>query len=141
MKLKRIYYSIWSDGIRKMELVNSTRKTNWKFGSNVLLSSAGYFNLLFLAALFPRKYLMDYLDYLQIDFSGSEYLTNASLGANISGIFFIINYFLIFRKDRYKSFIDDYKYYNGKLFLGYFIVSIWAPVLFMIVYVIYVKVW
>jgi hypothetical protein len=83
-----------------MELVNSTRKTNWKFGSNVLLSSAGYFNLLFLAALFPRKYLMDYLDYLQIDFSGSEYLTNASLGANISGIFFIINYFLIFRKDR-----------------------------------------
>ncbi len=140
MKLKRIYYSIWSDGIRKMELVNSTRKTNWKFASNVLISTAGFFNILFLSAILPKKYFWHYLDYIKIEFKGSEYLTNVSFGATISGVFFIINYFLIFRKERYKSFIDDYKYYNGKLFLGYFIASMWVPFLCLVVAMIYVRI-
>lgn len=138
--IKRIYYTVWADGIQKMQQVNSTKKTNWKFISNVLMSTAGFFNILFLSALLPKKFLWDYLVCLQIDFSGSDYLSNVSFGATISAVFFIINYILIFRKARYKSFIDNYKCYNGKLFIGYFVASIWVPILMMVGGMIYVRV-
>lgn len=130
--IKTMYYSIWSDGIRKMQTVNSSKKTNWKFISNVLMSTAGFVNVLFISALLPNKYLWDYMVYLQIDFSGSAYLRNVSFGATISCVFFIMNYMLIFRKARYQSFIDNYKFYNGKLFIGYFVASIWVPILVMV---------
>lgn len=130
--INRIYYAIWADGIRKMQMVNSSKKTNWKFISNVLMSTAGFVNVLFLSVLLPKKFLWDYLVYLQIDFSGSAYLSNVSFGATISCVFFIMNYMLIFRRARYQSFIDNYKFYNGKLFIGYFVVSIWVPILVMV---------
>ncbi|MFM6994507.1 MAG: hypothetical protein ACKOWO_05245 [Sediminibacterium sp.] len=43
-----------------------------------------------------------------------------------------MNYMLIFRKARYQSFIDNYKFYNGKLFIGYFVASMWVPILVMV---------
>ena len=42
-----------------------------------------------------------------------------------------INYLLIFRHKRYKNLLKKYPYYQGKLFVAYFLISLWLPVLLL----------
>jgi len=39
----------------------------------------------------------------------------------------LINYLLIFRRNRYESLVKKYKYHNGKLFVVYFLSSLSLP--------------
>lgn len=39
----------------------------------------------------------------------------------------ILNYFLIFNGNRFERLIGKYKYYNGKLFAAYFMISLFSP--------------
>ncbi|PVD50038.1 hypothetical protein DC498_22220 [Terrimonas sp.] len=43
----------------------------------------------------------------------------------------LINYLLIFRNRRYEKLLNKYPYYNGKLFISYFVISMFLPIVLM----------
>jgi len=43
----------------------------------------------------------------------------------------LMNYLLIFRNDRYEKLLNKYPYYNGKLFISYFLISMFLPIILM----------
>jgi hypothetical protein len=45
----------------------------------------------------------------------------------------LLNYFLIFRNNRYEMLLTKYKSYNGKLFISYFLASLALPLLLIVV--------
>lgn len=49
----------------------------------------------------------------------------------------IINYMLILRNNRYEKLLVRYPYYNGKLFLAYFVTSLALPILLLWVAIIF----
>jgi hypothetical protein len=54
--------------------------------------------------------------------------------------FLLLNYFLIFYKDKYKELIKLYPSYDGKLFLKYFLGSLGAIVLYFSIAIFVVKI-
>lgn len=112
-----IYYKLWVDAIvNDKEYKNN--ENGWKSSVFWLISTANVLNVIFV-------YM--WLNYFQIFklksiFNASTNLVSISL-VEIFIIYYlplvVINYFLIFRKDRYKNLILKYTHYNGKLALYY----------------------
>lgn len=112
-----IYYKLWVDAIvNDKEYKNN--KNGWKSSVFWLISTANVLNVIFV-------YM--WLNYFQIFklksiFNASTNLVSISL-VEIFIIYYlplvVINYFLIFRKDRYKNLILKYTHFNGKLALYY----------------------
>jgi len=128
------YYKIWVDAITTLRAVPANKKV-WKFYAMISISMAMALNLLLIMAIFQKYILQISFDNLQINIFHNQ-------AADTFFTFFtfflllplIINYFLIFRNNRYNQLITKYKYYNGKLFLSYSIISYFLPpVLLMIV--------
>jgi hypothetical protein len=128
-----MYYMIWSDAI----LTAQSKKKNsqeWK----ILVYLFAVFQMLNLAIviiLIKSFFDIRYPITFQIDIFPGRIL-NSLLPALLFYIlpFVLINYFLIVYKDRYKQVIVNYKSYNGKLVLGYIILSIvsfFLPLLIM----------
>jgi hypothetical protein len=128
-----MYYMIWSDAI----LTAQSKKKNsqeWK----ILVYLFAVFQMLNLAIviiLIKSFFDIRYPITFQIDIFPVRIL-NSLLPALLFYIlpFVLINYFLIVYKDRYKQVIVNYKSYNGKLVLGYIILSIvsfFLPLLIM----------
>jgi len=71
--------------------------------------------------------------FYKIDFSFFPVYINNVLGHIFLFILpcLAINYLLIFRKKKYKELLKKYPYYNGKLFIVYFVVSMMLPVLLL----------
>ncbi len=120
------YYETWVDGIIIMRSVPNN-KMLWKFYTMLFMTLAIFANLLTIITILQRL-------------SGHEFFTlhihffqNPKINSQID--FFlcfiawhlIINYFLIFRKNRYEILIAKYKFSNGKLFLPYTVLSIIVP--------------
>jgi hypothetical protein len=122
-----IYYKIWVDGITKLRSVPGN-KGMWKFYSMVFMSMAMAIMFAFLMAIFQRNILGYSFYFINIDIFPGE-----NLDAFVSGFirfvlpFLALNYFLIFYKKRYEKLIVRYKAYDGKLFLSYFLASIFIP--------------
>lgn len=120
-----LYYRIWTDCILRGQS-QPNNKHNWKVASLIFMSISMAFNLaLFMIIL--QKFLGSNFYTLQIDFI-PKYL-NKIISFMILFPFppTIINYLLVFRKNRYKIFMKKYPYYNGKLFITYFLVSMLLP--------------
>jgi hypothetical protein len=112
-----IYCKLWVDAI-----VNSKgykdNEDGWKSNLFWLITTANVLNVMFVYMwlnffqIFKLKYL----------FNSSTNLVSSSL-VEIFIMYYlpivVINYFLIFRKDRYKKLIIKYSHYNGKLALYY----------------------
>lgn len=129
----KLYYILFSDAINKILTVEKS-KDLWKFYTLIFISFAMGLNLLML------KFI-----YFELN-SSKEYtiLTNLNITGfqKIDGIltyftfhlfpFLILNYFLIFYKDKYKEIIVKYKHYNGKLIGWYYAISFFFfPLLFI----------
>lgn len=127
-----LYYKIWVDCILKARSRPQNRK-DWKIYTLIFMSMAMAINLMLLSAILERHIFHSNWYKLDIDiFPGTK------LDAFVS--FFILfllpplllNYLLIFRRNRYENIIKrGYKYYNGKLFVGYFLTSIVLPFLLL----------
>ena len=128
-----IYYQIWVDALVKLR----SRPQNvrmWKFYGMVFVSAAMALNLWFVTFL-----LMLHLNYSTIIFPVKTAIfpgtrIDAFISFFISYLlpFLILNYFLIFYKDRYKKLLKRYRYYDGKLFLWYFLTSLGAIFLYFL---------
>jgi hypothetical protein len=125
-----LYYRIWVDFITKVRL-QPANKRNWKIKCTVLMTMAMTFNLV-LVMIIIQKYVFDnYFYKLNMPFL-PLYLKNV---LSFLILFLlpcaVINYLLIFRNKRYEKLMKKYPYYNGKLFTGYFLISMFLPILLL----------
>lgn len=119
-KIKYWYFMMWVDGIIKFRSL-PINKDDWKFKTIILVSMAMTLKAMLLDAIIERHITHTNFYNINIDIFPGENL-DAFLNAFIIFIlpFILINYFFIFRKDRYKFLISKYEYkYNGKLFSLY----------------------
>lgn len=126
------YYKIWVDCMIRVKS-QPTNKQNWIRISMILMTISMAFNLCLIMVLL-QKYVFGYFFYtIKLDFLPRQvdYVLNFII------LFFGpcagLNYLLIFRKKRYEELLEKYPYYNGKLFLIYFLISIWVPVILVAV--------
>jgi hypothetical protein len=127
------YYKIWVDCITKACSIPAN-KNSWKGFTMIFMSMAMALNFILFMAIFQRNILGKYFYHFEVDiFPGKN------LDALISGFTLFIlpnvllNYFLIFRNNRYEMLLTKYKSYNGKLFISYFLASLALPLLLIVV--------
>lgn len=123
-----LYYKIWVDGILKAKSRPQNRK-DWKVYTLIFTSMAMALNLIVIVTIIESHIL--HKSFYELDF---DIFPGTNLDAFMS--FFILfllpplllNYLLIFRGNRYEKLIKrGYKYYNGKLYAGYFLGSLILP--------------
>lgn len=132
MIIFNFYYKVWVDCIIKARSIPSN-KSNWKGFTLTFMTMAMSINFACIISIIQRSILHMNFYYFEIDiFPGS------SIDAFISGfILFILpnlflNYFLIFKNNRYELLLAKYKSYDGKLFISYFVISLVLPFVLII---------
>jgi hypothetical protein len=125
-----LYYRIWVDFIVKLNS-RDVNKNNWQLTSIIAMSIAMTFNLVLFMAILQRHVLGHYFYKLNLPLF-------SSLENSIFSIFIlfllpctVINYLLIFRGKRYEMLLKKYSYNNGKLFVTYFSISLFLPIILM----------
>ena len=92
------------------------------------MSLAMSFNLMLLMVVIQKTVIKKY--FYNIKISGLPIFFSSILSFLL--LFFIpfavINYILIFHNKKYERLLKKYPYYQGKLFLNYFIISMFLPV-------------
>jgi len=130
----KLYYTIWVDAIQKANSSKNQNRDMWKFYTMIGISMAMAINFITFMAILQRNILQKSFYNLELNiFPGTK------LNALISFIILfllppmIMNYLLIFRKKRYELLVKKYKYYNGKVFMGYFLGSIALPFVLLLI--------
>ena len=132
-----IYYQIWVDNLLRMKS-QEKNKHNWKQWSMIAMSLAMTLNL------------MLFMSILQEDILGiSFYYINFPIPDEYNGVLdvlllfalpvVVVNYLLIFRNKRYEKLIEKYPYRNGKLAVPYVMISIFLPVVLVIILVVFIQ--
>ena len=131
-KMKNLYYEIWVDAII-FEKTKHGHLRNWKTFTLIPISILQGINLLtifFWLVTFGIKFDI---------FFDFNLFPGEMLDGSISGFitlflpFLILNYFLVFRRKKYKTLIEKYDYRKGKLYLTYFLTTILVFILPIIV--------
>lgn len=127
--MKKIFYMLWSDAIN-YERIKNGGESHWKLFTFVYMSIFLSLNILSLlsAVLYFTGYdiLSKIITKLQSVLS-SEFLVNllwTTLVLFIPSV--IINYFLVFHKNKYEYILANYKFKNGKILLIYFCLTVIA---------------
>lgn len=128
-----LYYRIWVDGIVKIRSLPKNAG-NWKFPIICFMTMSMAMNFMVFVAILERNILHSNFYDLKINiFPG----TNLDAFLSFFFMFFLppllINYVLIFRKQRYKVLIAKYKFNNGKLFIGYLLGSLILPFFLLLI--------
>jgi len=125
--MENIYYKIWVDAIVWEKATNGERR-NWKFFTLIPISLCQGINL------FTICFWTHTAIFLNVQLFSFKPL-NGFLSYSISFLipFIILNYFIIIYNQRYESLINKYKYHNGKLYLWYFLLSIGAFIIPIII--------
>ena len=138
--ITKIYYTIWSDLIRQ---IRESPKHNSAFEKKYLYIMYGYISNILGVGFAAFMLIIQYHSFNIIPiFYKINYILVDNITADKMLKFFVLydipvyvlNYYLIFHKKKYESFIYKYEFYQGKYFLKWFILlSIVLSVLFMIV--------
>lgn len=130
--MRNVYYIIWMDAIVGFKKHNPKR-TDWKFTLFVINTTCNALNLFTIDALLNLFGIETFL--IKIDIFPIPIL-NSFTGFIIqyASIFILLNYFLIFRKERYKSLTEKYPDKNGKFAMIYVIFSALIGYASMILY-------
>jgi hypothetical protein len=133
MKVLDWYYKTWVDGIIIMRSVPNN-KFLWKFYVMVFMTMAMFANLLTIITIIQRTTGTNFYS-LHIHFFKDPKI-NSHIDFFICFLLLplLINYFLIFRNNRYEILITKYKFYGGKLFLPYTVLSYIIP--FIIIFLV-----
>lgn len=135
----RIYYKIWVDCITNL-LEKDDNKKDWKFKSMIAMNFAMIFNFVLIMTIL-QKYILGYYFYTFEISDMSKYWNNVLVFLVLFILpCVILNYFFIFYKKRYEMLIKKYTYYNGKLFMSYFLFSILIPIILILISVILPKI-
>ena len=137
MFIKKLYYSVWSDGIKRL-LERFPKSISFvKFMMMFwMVVSFGGFSMFFYAFIGNIIHLPWPSLNLQNDF------WNNLLSPLVFFMlpWFLLHYYLVFWKNKYQTFLPEYKYRNGKLFLSFFMCLIFIPIAFFLISLIIAKV-
>jgi hypothetical protein len=127
----KLFYTIWTDGIIRITQFPKN-KDDWKFKILLIMTMAMAFNIALFMAILERNILHSNFYNINLDFIPEEHI-RYSLEFFILYVLapLLINYFLIFHKNRYEKIIQKYKYYNGKLYAAYFVSSFFLPLVLL----------
>ncbi len=137
MFLDKLYYSIWTDGIKRMQERFPESNFYWKFMLMLaMVFSFGLFSMFFY--IFIGRIIGLSMPRLNI--------LNSFWANLISPIvffylpWFFIHYYFVFWQNKYMIFLPKYKYRNGKLFFNFFLCVIFIPLFLLIFGVIIAKI-
>ncbi len=126
-----LYYRIWVDCIKRAKQQPANRD-NWHVGTMIFMTLAMAFNFVLSMTILEKYVFKIYFYKIELSFLPSR--VNNVLTYLVLFILpcFIINYLLIFRNKRYEKLLNRYPYYNGKLFVVYFAVSMMLPIILLV---------
>ena len=114
-------------------------KNNWQSKSMLTMSIAMTFNFVLFMLILQREVLGYFFYELNIpSFTSFENNIFTMLILYILPCV-ILNYILIFHGKRYEKLLNKYPYYNGKLFLAYFVTSLLLPIVLMWIGILFLK--
>lgn len=133
-----LYYRIWGDCITRLKL-QPANKHNWEIKSMIIISMAMTFNFVLLMTILQKSVLGYYFYKINIPFL-PRYANNV---VSFVILFLlpcvILNYLLIFKNKRYSKLLKRYPYYNGKLFVTYFLISMLLPIVLLWIGIIFFR--
>lgn len=122
-----LYYRIWVDCIIRMKSIE-TNRNDWKLKCLIAMSIPMTFNFVLLMVILQKNILDYYVYEINIpSLSGFENYIITMLVLYLLPIV-VINYMLIFHRNRYEKILSKYKYNNGKLALTYILSSMFLPI-------------
>jgi len=133
-----LYYKIWVDGITRIRSLPKN-KENWQLKIMSVMSIAMTFNFALFMAILQRNVLNFYFYKLELTFLPERESNAVSFIILFLVPCIVINYLLIFRKKRYEKLLEKYPYQNGKLFVIYFLISMFLPIILIWIGIIYTK--
>lgn len=131
--IKRIYYTIWADGLHRLRSLPQN-EGSWKFYGMVFISIAMAFNLATLTTVLKKV--------AGINFYNLNFIPDFPMSPFVKGFILfllgpmVINYFLIFHKNKYEQLFTKYKLYNGKFCGRYILISYASPFAILIAWAI-----
>ncbi|KAF5031654.1 hypothetical protein DSECCO2_625500 [anaerobic digester metagenome] len=128
--MKNLYLTLWVDAIVNAKSYKM-KTPGWKSRTLWLLTTSNVLNVML---------VLLWLDFFQLykhNFFFNFHADSFAVGLleiflNIFAPIGIINYFLIFYKERYKRLIATHRHYNGKFALYYTLISIFLIVITVI---------
>lgn len=134
-----VYYRIWVDCIQRAKKQASNNQESWQTITMLFMTLSMSANFILIMTVLEKSVFKTY--FYKIDIPSLPTRLN-----NVFGYLFLfilpcvlINYLLIFRKKRYQKLLLKYPYYNGKLFLAYFLISMLVPIILLWVGIIFFK--
>ncbi len=126
------YYLYWVDAIISIKTKNPNRK-DWKYTLFIYTTLCNALNGWVL--MLWLKFFDIYSFRIEIDILSGSILSNA-IGFIIYFAlpFIILNYSLIFYKDRYRKLLDRYTHRNGKFAMGYIFYSVLLGFISAVIY-------
>ncbi len=121
---------IWVDCILKAQSVPAN-KGNWKRMTLFYMTLLMGFNIALIMSIL-QLHILGYIFYdIKFRIFPGEKLNNAlSFFTLYLALPLIINYIFVYRNNRYQKLLKKYKYYNGKLFLTYLIISMLSVLIY-----------
>jgi hypothetical protein len=137
MFIKKLYYSVWADGIKRMQEGFPESDRCGKFMLLTFMGGAfGCFSMFFFGFISRIIGLPWPQLHLPIDFWDN--LLSALLFFYLP--WFVIHYYLVFWKNKYQIFLPKCKYRNGELFITFFLCIIFMPLFLFIIGVIVARI-
>jgi|SRR5690606_2282600 len=131
-----LYYRIWVDFIKRVKS-QPANKHNWEARAFISMTMAMAMNFVLIMTILEGPIL--HLYFYKIEFIYLPLRISNTL--NYILLFILpcaaANYLLIFRNSRYKKLLVRYPYYNGKLFIAYFLISMLLPIVLLLIAIIF----
>lgn len=130
--MHNLYYLIWTDCITRAK-TQPANQQSWRLMSMLAMTFCMAANLLLIVTLLERNVFHSNFYWLNISDLPrklNNFLTYLFLYYFPCGI---INYFLIFKGQRYKGILKKYPYKGGSLFMGYMLTSLFLPIFLLLI--------
>jgi hypothetical protein len=112
-----IYYKIWVDCIVKARSI-PTNKNNWKRFTMALMTAAMAINFAIIMSILQKNILGKYFYHFKVDFFPGTKLDALISGFTLFGLpMLLLNYFLIFRNNRYEELLKNTNHITANYFL------------------------
>lgn len=131
--MRNYYYIFWADSIKRIKKFHP-KKRDWKISLYVLNSWIHALNL-YIIFLWLKYFQVFSFKLPDINFFPGDMIDGfLSFALVFATPFFIINYFLIFYKDRYQKIIEKYHVENGNYAMPYSMIIVFGAFISAIIY-------
>lgn len=137
MFFDKLYYSIWTDGLKRMQerFPESTSFIRFMMLFWMVISFGGF-------SLFFYAFFAKIIGFPWPTLNIQNVFWNNVLSPLVFFMlpWFFIHYYLVFWKNKYIDFLPKYEYRNGKLFFNFFLCLIFIPLAILVIAVIIAKI-